>query len=72
MTARQEHHIQTVTTPRAKCRWIEDSDGTWQASCGTERDRLFVFNDGGPRQNRFRFCPYCGRRLEQRSHREKA
>ncbi len=42
------------------CAWTEDGDGVWQTACG----EAFVFTDGGPAENRARFCPYCGRPLE--------
>lgn len=41
------------------CRWKADEDGNWWSSCGEG----FVFNDGGPVENRMRYCPYCGKRL---------
>lgn len=42
------------------CRWEADEDGNWWSSCGEG----FTFIDGGPVENRLRFCPYCGKRLE--------
>lgn len=44
----------------ASCAWTEDEDGVWATACGES----FVFTDGGPVENRARFCPYCGRSLE--------
>jgi hypothetical protein len=47
------------------CVWTRDEDmhGTeyWELSCG---DHPFVFTDGGPEENKFRFCPTCGKPLE--------
>lgn len=44
------------------CAWTKDEDGIWTAAChkaaGTSPS--FCFEDGGPTDNRFRFCPYCG------------
>ena len=41
------------------CRWTEDPDGFWETDCGNAH----AFNDGGPDENQFRFCPYCGKTL---------
>jgi hypothetical protein len=41
------------------CTWSEDSDGTWNSSCGN----LFQFECGSPANNGFRFCPFCGETL---------
>lgn len=48
-------------TAEKKCLWSEDSDGTWNPKCG--KDHAFQFNDEGPKENGFRYCPYCGRFL---------
>lgn len=42
---------------RKTCAWRADNDGVWHANCG----ELYVFVNGGPRDNNFRHCPYCGR-----------
>jgi len=50
----------------AACKWYqgcEEECGEWEAVCYTRRS--FVFNDGGPQANGFRFCPYCGMPLEE-------
>lgn len=41
------------------CTWTEDGDGVWETACG----EAYCFTDGGPRENRSRFCPYCGKPL---------
>lgn len=38
------------------CEWHEDPDGVWSTGCGT----AFEFLTGGPEENGFKFCPYCG------------
>jgi hypothetical protein len=44
--------------PATWCCWSRDAlDGDWATAC----NQAFVFNDGGPEENAFRFCPYCGR-----------
>lgn len=47
------------------CKWREDGYkwdgyGYWETGC----DNLFQFNTGGPEENRFKFCPYCGKPIE--------
>lgn len=41
------------------CTWTEDDDGVWYSSCG----EVSVFNVDGPYENRYSFCPYCGKWL---------
>lgn len=38
------------------CGWTETSDGYWDTGCG----HVFGFNDGGPHENTFKFCCFCG------------
>jgi len=40
----------------SSCGWKQDKDRNWWSSCG-EGYRL---DDGGPVENGFKFCPYCG------------
>lgn len=47
-----------ASKPETRCRWTQDErHGHWTTACG----HAFEFYDGGPLQNGFRFCPYCGR-----------
>jgi len=43
-----------------KCEWKETDEGS-ESGCG----ELFIFNDGGPFDNGFVFCPYCGKKIEE-------
>lgn len=43
-----------------KCEWIDSHEDGWTTDCGN----AFVFNDEGPTENGFKFCPYCGKPLE--------
>ena len=43
-----------------RCAWIENDDGAWETKC----NELFEFNEGGPTENGFEFCPYCGKNLK--------
>ena len=38
------------------CKWTVDGDGVWYTECGN----AFVFDTGGPTDNKFKVCPYCG------------
>lgn len=38
------------------CRW-DDYEDFWESACG----ETYQFNDGGPKENRVRFCHGCGR-----------
>jgi len=42
------------------CQWMED-EGVWDPDC---KGGPFVFNDDGPVENGFKFCPYCSGRLK--------
>jgi hypothetical protein len=42
------------------CRWTQDEDGVWFSSCG----EAHVFTGGNPEENKYLFCPYCGRNVE--------
>jgi hypothetical protein len=45
-----------------KCHWSEDGEGSfWATGC----DHAFTIIDGTPKQNGFRWCPFCGHSLEQ-------
>ena len=44
-----------------KCEWTEDQDGNWQTRCG----EIHIIITGTPEENNYRFCPYCGKRIEQ-------
>ena len=43
------------------CIWTQNEDGVYETNC----DNMFVFNDGGPVENGFRYCPYCGLELKE-------
>ena len=50
------------------CTWREDLDGNWTAECHKAKNEgpSFIFTDGGPRLNRFKFCPYCGHPIQSK------
>lgn len=44
------------------CHWLaDDTDGSFDTDCGNK----FQFFDGTPSENKFRFCPYCGKKIPQ-------
>jgi len=44
------------------CVWTYDENhDTWDTACG----EAFCFTDGGPKENRIRFCGYCGKKLKE-------
>ena len=48
--------IDAMTT----CDWSHDSTHSkWDSGCGNG----FQFMDGTPRENGFKFCPFCGKEL---------
>lgn len=46
------------------CTWTEDFDGLWASDC----QHVFEFFAGGPEDNGFRFCCWCGRHLVEIPH----
>jgi len=48
-----------------KCQWRQskdrDEDGIYSTSCGG----MFYFDNGSLSDNEFKFCPYCGREIEE-------
>lgn len=50
-----------------ECIWQEDEDGVFDTGC----DGKFFFDSGGIAENKFHFCPYCGKKiLEAKTRRE--
>jgi len=46
-----------------ECRWTQDEDGVWQTSCGGSYEII----EGTPRDNKMRFCCFCGKVLRYTS-----
>lgn len=46
------------------CAWNQDEEGIYDTACGNK----FWFADGGPNDNEFKFCCYCGAKLKEISH----
>lgn len=62
----EDEHLNThemMNTPTTEtCAWVETEDGQWETECM----EIFEFNDGTPDENGFKFCPYCGTKIEER------
>ena len=46
------------------CKWGKNGfalEDYWETGC----ENLFQFINGGPEQNHFEFCPYCGKPIEE-------
>ena len=52
-------NVEVVKIAVEKCEWTWGSSEYYETGC----DKAFLFFDGGPSENNFEFCPYCGREL---------
>jgi hypothetical protein len=69
-----KHRVSHEASPTARrgtmpfgdetCTWQEDENNAWETSCGN----IFEFFNDGPKQNKFKFCPYCGRPISSRRY----
>jgi hypothetical protein len=48
--------------PTDKCLWADNESGVWDTDCG----EAFFFENGGPIDNKLRFCGFCGKALKER------
>jgi len=53
----------TMNDEVKECRWTQDEDGVWQTSCGGSYEII----EGTPRDNKMRFCCFCGKVLRYTS-----
>lgn len=42
------------------CKWRLLESGYWKTACGL----LEYFEYGGPRENAYVFCPFCGKEID--------
>lgn len=47
--------INNINIPK-NCIWTETQDGIWETSCSQSHE----FFESGPKENKHKFCPYCG------------
>ncbi len=53
-------HVEILDTKLNRtCEWVVDEDGIFDTGCGNK----FEFMGGGPKENCFAYCPYCGGKL---------
>ena len=57
---RHPHLITHAFCDCRNCKWTVDEDGVFDTGCNNR----FEFIEGGPEENRFTHCPYCGGKLE--------
>ena len=45
------------------CKWEEDEDGDglWHTGC----KEIHILMEGTPTENKYKFCPYCGKEIEE-------
>ena len=48
-------------TEVCKCQWQNDCDDTYSTEC---RNNFFFVDESGPKENNFKFCPFCGNKIE--------
>jgi len=53
-------------TTAPECAWREDEVGLWHTACG----HIFEFFDGAPSDNKFVYCPYCGKPIREERYDE--
>ena len=41
------------------CNWKQDEEDNYETDCGD--DEIFSITDGTPKQNKMKYCPYCGK-----------
>ena len=47
-----------------RCEWsFTAPECAWETTC----HRMFSFIDGGPKENRYQYCPGCGQVIQQKS-----
>jgi len=52
--------LRATTEPPLRCGWHLDGESFYESECAN----AFEFNDAGPKENGFRFCPYCGKPID--------
>jgi hypothetical protein len=56
--------MKTIAPDTTKeCRWLQDEYGVWDTSCGNRYEII----EGTPRDNKMRFCCFCGNVLRYTS-----
>lgn len=51
--------MRNTISEMGECLWEPDEDGNWKTECG----QLHILESGTPTENKYEFCPYCGRVL---------
>jgi hypothetical protein len=55
--------LKIINPYAGKCKWEKDNldYDQYKTSCGN----MFVFFEGSPEDNKMKFCPYCGKEIDQ-------
>ena len=59
-----EDEVETGEDPvknNTVCTWEDEGDGYYNPGCCSD---AFMFNEGTATENGFKFCPFCGKPLE--------
>jgi len=57
---RMRKDLEQALKAKEKCKWTYDDD-FWDTDCG----KAFTIMEGTPKDNEMKYCPYCGRQIEQ-------
>ena len=50
------------------CRWQQDDDGAWQATCGN----AYGIIEGTPEENGMKFCCFCGGSFQRKRSKQES
>lgn len=56
----QAERIKELEAELGKCFWTQDEDGIYDTDC----DNRFELLAGTPKDNRMKYCPYCGKLID--------
>jgi len=51
----------------SKCIWKEEKDIDSCHVYNTSCENMFEFIDGNPKDNNFKYCPYCGKSINEKN-----
>jgi len=46
------------------CEWIRDENGIYDTACSN----MYEITYGTPKDNHMEYCPYCGKRIEEKDN----
>ena len=48
------------------CIWHDDEEGNWSTAC----EQLFILAEGTPKENKMKYCCFCGKLIQEVSRNE--